>query len=157
MKTKVNSTAILEAARKKIGTPYASLDCSHFVNEAYRTAGYDYTYKATASFVDVPSKMENPNGKNLGTAADGKFLEVHATDVQDGDVLLFPGHMGIWDSQGCQALINDPGKKDCKECYTGKKVATDRQFLSARTSVGTNYGKTSWFGKGKYRVFRWAE
>ena len=44
---------ILVAARGLIGNSYTTMDCSHFVHEAYEKAGYSYPYTESAYFATL--------------------------------------------------------------------------------------------------------
>lgn len=124
-----HSKAILAAARKLIGTPYASLDCSHFVHKAFADAGLEYTYASTASFSTIP-----------------QFQPV--ATPQEGDVVLFSSHMGIYDPNGCAVV-------DTAEC---KRLGATLPILSARSgnNLGVEYGRASWFA-GQAKYFRWKD
>ena len=106
---------IVKEATTWLGVPYdpkgdsrAGIDCSHLVWRVYDGAGFPYPYRHTPAF---PPK--------------GKFGKVAIP--QEGDVVLFSGHMGI---------------------YTNKKV------ISAQSGEGrVMEGELKWFGKikGYYR------
>lgn len=86
----VRGAELLQSANRWKGVDYlyggnsrAGIDCSHFVHQAYKGAGFDYTYRTTegpwakAGF----EKTQNPKA---------------------GDLIMFKGHMGI---------VVDPDKK----------------------------------------------
>lgn len=109
---------IVKAAEKWIGTPYeyggktsAGIDCSNFVHKASMEAGFPYEYLNTTKFPTSP-----------------RFKEV--TRPQIGDVVLFQGHMGI---------------------YNPDAPSEGYVILSATTSKGVRYGRPAWFhGAPKY-------
>ncbi len=120
------ANSVLTYARSYIGKKtYAQMDCSHFVHAAYHDAGLDYPYTPTAKFA------------TLATGAHAKFELVENSEKQAGDVILMPGHMGIFDPQGCTVLSNNV------ECVRLKK---DAPFLSSRTegNRGPDFGQTKW-------------
>lgn len=119
------AAAILREAHTMIGTAYQDVDCSHFVHRAYKKAGLEYTYASTKTFSSV-----------------SEFELVDAP--QPGDVVLFDHHMGIWDPAGCETLRTS-------EC---KRLGNDAPVLSARSSIGVDYGQSKWFG-GTPRYYRW--
>jgi len=130
--TSLDGQRILAQGRGWIGTEYLSggatrsgVDCSHFVWKVYGEAGLPYSYASTGSFVAslvvAPGKPPKPGQK---------FRRV--TVPQDGDVVLYSGHMGLY-------------------------VSADRTVLSARSSsAGVSYGQSSWFGSvlGYYRYIK---
>ncbi len=107
--------AIVQQANGWIGAPYKiggnsrnGIDCSHLVQSVYSGAGSSYLYVTTSGF-PPPDKFKKVNSP------------------QEGDVVLFSGHMGI---------------------YTGGKI------ISAQSGAGkVVLGEMSWFGavKGYYR------
>jgi cell wall-associated NlpC family hydrolase len=110
---------VIIAGEAWIGTPYQyggnsreGIDCSHFVYNAYLDAGFSYEYLSTSTFPSSPhfEKVETP---------------------QAGDVVLFNGHMGIYNPHPSEA---------------GKTI------LNAG-SKGVGYGRPSWYGTivGYYR------
>ena len=125
---------ILINARKYIGKTYNDIDCSHFVWQAYKDSGKEYPYRPTATF-DELSRL-------------GYFdkLDKAAAPI-DGDLLLFSGHIGIWDSKGCTVLVTNA------EC---KRLKNDAPFLSSRSgdNRGPDYGRQSWWGNIK-AIYRW--
>ena len=121
---------ILKKARTLIGTSYKDLDCSHFVHKAYDMAGFKYPYHNTATF-------------NLLT---DYFIEV--TEVEPGDVILYTGHMGLHDPDGCNAM-------NTTEC---QKLKGEARVLSARSgnNLGAEYGRSAWFGTVQ-KMYRWRD
>jgi RHS repeat-associated protein len=106
---------IVNIARLWIGIVYRSggsnefgIDCSHLVWRVYDEAGFPYSYRTTGGF--PPS---------------GKFQQV--TNPQEGDVVLYNGHMGIY---------------------------TNGQLISARSGLGrVDYSPLGWYGpiRGYFR------
>ncbi|MCM2357750.1 MAG: DUF6531 domain-containing protein [Geobacteraceae bacterium] len=106
---------IVNIARLWIGIAYRSggsnefgIDCSHLVWRVYDEAGFAYSYRTTGGF--PPS---------------GKFQAV--SSPQEGDVVLYNGHMGIY---------------------------TNGKLISARSGLGrVDYSPLSWYGpiRGYYR------
>src|SRR4051794_30301217 len=93
----IRQQLVLTEARKLIGTSYDELDCSHFVWEAYKNAGYPYKYHNTATFV-----------AKLATGEASMFVPVaDRAQWQAADVILVPGHMGLWDPEGCSVVTNN--------------------------------------------------
>ena len=129
---------VLEQARLLIGTTYDQLDCSHFVHKAFAQAGMVYTYRNSASFASDPDDRFESVGFNL----DAGLLE-------PGDVIVFNGHMGIWDPDGCIIL---GGNEQCKN------LKNKAPFLSSRSggNRGPDYGQLKWWS-GDYQVFRWSD
>jgi hypothetical protein len=128
---------LLTQARKLIGTSYNIIDCSHFVNKAYSTAGMPYPYSATKDFV----KKSNKDFELIGT-------DLATTSLEPGDVIVFNGHMGLWDPEGCSVLgVN-------QQC---KRLKNDAPFLSSTTTNnhGPDFGRLNWW-TGSYSVYRWA-
>jgi hypothetical protein len=121
---------ILNQARLFIGTPYSDLDCSNFVHDAYFKAGMDYPYQPTATFAEKTKDY---------------FTEVSIPSA--GDVVLFSGHMGLYDPKGCSAMVND------QAC---RRLKNDAPILSSQSgnNRGPEFGRTSFF-KGTPRYFRW--
>lgn len=104
------------------GTPYqlggsssSGIDCSHFVHEVYKSNGFNYNYRTTHTFDSSPS-----------------FTQVYSPS--SGDVMLFDGHMCIYDSSPpIQGYT----------CY------------GATVSKGVRYGNPSWFhGTPKYYRYK---
>ena len=136
MSLSYSPTKILDAARALVGTAYSSLDCSNFVHQVYDKAGLKYTYCATKSFP-------------AGTGKSSMFLELlDNTEILAGDVVLFPGHMGIWDPEGCRVI------ETSREC---KRFEDQAPVLSSRSgkNLGVEYGKVEFFTKKGYSVYRW--
>ncbi len=132
--TSQQSNRVLEEARALIGKTYADIDCSHFVKDAYTSAGLSYDYAPTATFAAT----------RAGTG--GPFELVLASSLQSADVLLFTGHMGLWDPEGCSVLGTNA------EC---KRLKQQAPVLSSRSSGnrGPDFGVPSWWGA--YKVYRW--
>ena len=91
------------------------IDCSHFVHRAYQEAGFDYDYLSTSYL----SKSQN-------------FVPVGVP--QAGDLILFQGHVGI---------------------YNPKPPKAGKTVLSAG-NTGVHYGKPGWYTKPYtyYRYFK---
>lgn len=136
--TKHKQESVLSAARSLIGLKYSDVDCSHFVHRAYETALLIYPYKPTAEFSDL-----------AGTTFEA--VDTSSGDFMPADILMFAGHMGIWDPQGCKVL-QDLGSENI-EC---KRFDNSLPFLSSRSggNRGPDFGKLSWFGSLK-SVYRW--
>jgi hypothetical protein len=137
--TKEQQTAVLSAARALIGKKtYKDLDCSHFVHFAYAQANLHYPYKATADF---DKSLKNHFKK----------VDLKKSAYEAADVLMFAGHMGLWDSDGCKVLQTE--EKQNAEC---ERFDNRLSFLSSRSgdNRGPDFGMTSWFGKLK-AVYRW--
>lgn len=137
--TKEQQSAVLSAARALIGTKkYSDIDCSHFVHSAYATAGVNYAYQATATFKTLVGQQ---------------FVEVNAEKdgFEPADVLMFSGHMGLWDADGCKVL-QEAGNPNA-ECG---RFNNQLPFLSSRSGSnrGPDYGMMKWFG-GLKAVYRW--
>ncbi len=142
----IRQKLVLTEARKLIGTSYDDLDCSHFVCEAYKNAGYPYEYANTASFV-----------KSLATGSAAVFIAVpERAQWQAADVILVPGHMGLWDPEGCSVVTNST------ECTRIEKMKLEPFFLSSRSpgktlpSGGPEYGVTNWW-KGEPKAYRYRD
>jgi hypothetical protein len=132
--TNQQSNQVLQAARKLIGKTYADIDCSHFVHEAYGNAGLTYEYAATATFVAAQAGPAGP------------FELIPSAPWQSADVLLFKGHMGLRDPDGCSVLGTNA------EC---KRLNQRAPLLSSRSggNRGPDYGIPSWWGS--FKVYRW--
>ena len=57
-----------------------TIDCSHFVNEVYKEAGFPMEYASTGDFAKLP-----------------QMKEIRPEDAQPGDAILHDGHVGFWD------------------------------------------------------------
>lgn len=139
--SKKQQDAVLSAARALIRKKtYADIDCSHYVHQAYATAGLNYPYRDTATFIGLVG---------------GYFAEVDAEKegFEPADVLMFSGHVGLWDPNGCRVL-QDAGTPN-SEC---KRFNNEVSFLSSRSGKnrGPDYGMMSWFG-GLKKVYRWSK
>ena len=118
---------VIRVAQSWLGTPYrrgsenkgpdGGVDCSHLVHSVYREAGLDYPYVDSHAFPPPGYFVKLPDN------AQG----------EEGDVVLFAGHMGILLSKelviSAQGSPSKPGK--------------------------VQVGSDDWFGK-KLGVFRWA-
>jgi len=110
---------IVQKATGWLGVPYywggasrlSGIDCSHLVNVVYGEADFSYPYVMTSGF-PPPEKFKRVNVP------------------QDGDVVLFSGHMGI---------------------YSGGKIINAQGTKNKPDKV--RIGEISWFGsvKGYYR------
>jgi len=114
------------------------MDCSHFVNFAYAQADLHYPYTATSSF-----------DKRL--SAYFKKVDMQESAWEAADVLMFSGHMGLWDPEGCKVLQKEQTQD--AEC---ERFDNKLNFLSSRSggNRGPAFGMTDWFGKLK-AVYRW--
>lgn len=97
------------------GNSVYGIDCSHFVWQVYNGIGLRYSYTPTSSFAGL-----------------SEFCEVMAPER--GDVVLFSGHMGIYDP------------------YT----PTAGHTLYGAYSAGVGYSNPSWWS-GSRRYFRWCK
>lgn len=139
--TEAQQQAVLKAARALIGTKYDALDCSNFVHQSYATGGLHYPYRNTASFSGLVPEY---------------FIEVSTADGMEGvvepaDVLMFKGHVGLWDPQGCRVLQDaGAGNSECS------RFNNQVPFLSSRSggNRGPDYGMMKWWGKLQ-GVYRW--
>lgn len=131
--TSQDRDSILAAARRRIGTPYADLDCSHFVWQSYGDAGFAYDYAPTATFAPSRAGWQGPFAAVTGA-------------LQPADVLLFAGHMGLWDPDGCTVLGSNA------EC---RRLRDQAPVLSSRSggNRGPDFGVPKWWGA--YRTYRW--
>ena len=128
---------LLTKARELIGTPYSVLDCSNFVWEAYKNAGLEYKYYNTVNF----NKLSGP---------EGKFELVPGNIPVAGDVILFTGHMGIWDPEGCAVLVDN---RQCLK-FGEKNAPVLSSIWGNDKNHGPDFGKMSWFSS-TYTVYRW--
>ena len=128
---------LLSNARSLIGQPYDTLPCNEFVHKAFLLTGLKYEKKKTTDFPNLKDK----------TFVEVDFKKKSVNVLEPGDIILFQGHMGIWDPQGCTYL---PENKECG------RFKGDLPFLSSRTANnrGPDFGKIDWFGKVK-AVYRW--
>lgn len=115
---------ILAAARALIGKSYSELDCSHMVHSAYKAAGLIFPYKMTSAYSEL-----------IGSY----FTEIDAEQRKPGDLVLYAGHVGIYDPDGCTVV-------NTVQCQ--RLEGKDMRILSARSgnNLGTDYGRSSWFG-----------
>lgn len=91
---------IVEEANGWLGTKYLSggntkqgVDCSHLVSAVYDQAGFPYSYRMTSNF---------PPPDN--------FKKV--TSPQEGDIVLYSGHMGIYTAGKIISAQGTPQKPD---------------------------------------------
>lgn len=117
----VTGEDIVKIAEKYLGIPYKwggshsdGIDCSHLVWRVYEEAGLSYSYTQTNDFDSL----------------DGRDFK-KVTFPQEGDVVLFEKHMGIY---------------------------TRGDLISAQ-SKGVKVGKINWFGTvvGYYRHIKVAD
>jgi hypothetical protein len=128
------SEELLVNARKHIGKSYADIDCSHFVWQSFKDAGKEYPYRSTAQFDDLVSM--------------GYFLKLDSkTTPVIGDVLMYKGHVGFWDPEGCSILVTND---------VCKSLGSEASVLSSRSgkNKGPSYGKPAWFNELK-AIYRW--
>lgn len=133
--TASQESLLLSAARDLIGTSYATLDCSHFVQQAYEAAGLVYPYRNTATFTELC----------------GGYFEQVTDGRKGGDVLLLRTHMGLWDPDGCKVLTTS------RECIRIKNdLKKEAAFLSSRSggNRGPDFGLENWWGE-VLGVYRW--
>ena len=100
------------------------------IHRAYERAGLTYTYMST---------------EFLSKEATAQTYFKTATDPRPGDLALYPGHVGIFDPEGCTATKT-------AEC---QKLDGNARILSARSgkNLGVEYGRSAWFGTPQY--LRW--
>ncbi len=134
--TGMGRAKILTAARALIGKKYDELDCSHMVWNAYKAAGYDFPYSSTSSYESI--------------LIDVYFIAIEEKDLNPADLILYAGHVGIYDPDGCTVV-------NTAQCQA-QKDNTDMRILSARSgkNLGTEYGRSTWFGKPK-KYLKWSE
>lgn len=124
----IKGDSIVSEAKTWIGTPYqeggtkkgstGGVDCSHLVHLVYSAVDNNYPYTPTGNFPPA-----------------GYFTQVDVSNVEDGDVVLFSGHMGILAEEGDNNLISAQGSP---------------------TKKGTvRFGQSVWFGAVK-GYYRWA-
>lgn len=135
--TDAQKESILQNARALIGMKYDQIDCSNFVHRAYAAAKVTYPYRATASFDDLTIQYFNK-------------LEASVTR-EAADVLMFSGHVGLWDPGGCTVL--ETAKMPNPQCQSMKNNVP---VLSSRSGKnrGPDFGQAKWFGEVK-AVYRW--
>lgn len=136
---------LLATARTKIGTPYSEMDCSHFVHKSFEDAGHSYPYQNSATFDDL---VRLGYFERVAKSEGGRY------NLKAGDVLVFSGHMGIWDPLGCEVLAQkDNPNPECKS------LKNNAPFLSSRSgnSRGPDFGVTKWWGGDSSirGVYRW--
>ena len=80
----INADSLFASMGNWAGTLYDQVDCSAFVWNVYQEAGLDYDYAQV--------------GFTAGFQANTKFEEIDESELEDGDVALFPaaGHMGLY-------------------------------------------------------------
>jgi len=138
------TAALLKAARHLIGTPYSELKCNEFVQKAFKAAGLDYPEANTSSFHKVSFGYFDP----LVAGPSGDY------SLEAGDVIVVPGHMGIWDSEGCKFLAQaDNPNAECQ------RLSDQAPFLSSRSTGnrGPEYGLVKWWTAKVpgMKVYRW--
>ena len=120
--------SVVSEAKTWIGTPYqeggtskgsnGGVDCSHLVHLVYGAVGCNYPYTPTRNFPPP-----------------GYFKQVDESDLEEGDVVLFSGHMGIHADQNDDDLISAQG--------------------SPTKKGSVRFGQSAWFGSVK-GCYRWA-
>jgi hypothetical protein len=130
--------SVLSNARSLIGLKYSDVDCSHFVHRAYEASSLSFPYKPTAQFAELVGK-------------EFESVDTSAGDFMGADVLMFDGHMGLWDPKGCSVLQASGSEND--QC---KQFDNALPFLSSRSGKnrGPDFGMLKWFGALK-GVYRW--
>lgn len=103
-------------------------DCSSFVNEVFRRAGINFPYVPTV------------NMRCLKT-----FSEVPQSEAKAGDLILYPGHVGILDEDGLVISATVGGPR-----HRSMRLPTDPGFLSAITRL-----KRDQVHAGKWIILRW--
>ena len=91
---------IVEKAKGWLGVAYLSggstskgVDCSHLVNNVYVAAGFPYSYRMTSGFPPPDNFKKVPS-------------------PQEGDVILYSSHMGIYTSGKIISAQGTPQKPD---------------------------------------------
>jgi hypothetical protein len=114
-------------------------DCSHFANEIYRRAGFDFPYASTGNLTCVNTFQEIPNDQ-----------------AQPGDLLLYKGHVGIMDKDG--GLISATVGSDR---FSGIRIERaklsidDKDFKSSISRIPKSKNAFSHSGFGTPKVIRW--
>ena len=139
--TKEQQEKVLKAGRMFIGKTYKQMDCSAFVHNTYVAAGLNYPRVGTEAFGGLAGKYFDKLPAN--------------TPLEAGDLVMFPGHVGIWDPQGCQILQN-AGTPD-KQCHSNHNLLP---LLSSRSSHnrGPDFGALNWFTEDLgpvTAIYRW--
>lgn len=110
--------AILMAAREHRLGAERKPDCSHLVHEVYQSAGFEYPFA---------------NSHELYAGAE-RFVRVKAAEAQRGDLIVWPGHVGI---------VVDP--------------ALRAFYSSLRSGLRLDFYDTDyWRKRGKARFYRYA-
>lgn len=150
MLTESEGWSIVAIAATWEGTPYLFVgagsrklvggDCSGSTYKIYQEAGYPYPYKTTANF-------------EAYVAQSGRFREVAAdrSNMQAGDVLLWPGHMAIY-----APFPEGNAKRMTGVVHHGQKVPND--FYTAfndRTNQPYGAYNIATFRGDRFKVFRY--
>lgn len=104
-------------------------DCSGFVNEVWRRAGYEYPYTATSLFRCL-----------------NNFQPIPIDQSRAGDVILYKGHIGIIDRSGLVISATRGGieKRSTRE-------SGDKNFLSSISRLSKENA-----GIGTWQILRWS-
>lgn len=144
------SKSVLSNARGLVGTPYSQLDCSHFVYKAYTDAGMIFPYRNTAEF----DKLVKEGYFDKLTPKGGG-----AYDLLAGDLIMFDGHIGIWDPEGCSVVSGS--NKPNANCTKFNNNAPLLSSLGGRGSRDPDHGPdflpVGAFKKAIKAVYRWKQ
>jgi hypothetical protein len=106
-----------------------STDCSHFVNEMMRRAGFEYPYAPTR---DIECLRV--------------FKTVPESDARIGDIILYSGHIGLLDASGRVISATEGGK-----ARRSRLEPNDPAFLPSITRLSKQDA-----GHGRWKIFRWS-
>ena len=104
-------------------------DCSHFVNQMMKRAGFDYPYAPTR-YIECLRV----------------FKPIQEGDARAGDLIIYPSHMGILDASGqvISATQGGPQKRS-------QLKPSDPRFIPSITRF-----KKDLAGDGQWKVLRWS-
>lgn len=100
------------------GQSYDQIDCSHLVHQAFKDAGYNYTYCTTGALPESSA-----------------FTKVSLDSAQQGDIILFEGHMGF-----IEDCTNEDG--EFYGSFFGSQSSTGPASASFNSKKGPYWGKT---------------